>query len=100
MPIELAAGSSATYKAQYFDASHNPTGAPANAPPLTWALSDPSVATIEPGAITGNPIALTATGAVGATATLTVTDGTFTSEPDTVTIVAGAAAGLEILPAG
>lgn len=97
MAISLPIGGTFAAKCSYIDATGAPTAAPANAPALTWTVSDPTVATLDTD--TGDHVTLTAVGAVGATAGLTVTDGTFTSAVDEITITAGPAAGLEILPA-
>ena len=89
--VELAG--TKKFSAGYIDAASNPTAAPAGAPPLNWTLSDPSVGTLD--TATGADVTFTATGPLNATATLTVTDGTFTAE-DTITLAAGPAAGLAI----
>jgi len=91
--ITIELGGTKKFTAGYTDASGNPTVAPPNAQPLAWTLSDTAVGTLD--TETGANVVLTATGALGATATLSVTDGTFTAS-DTVTLAAGPAAGLAI----
>lgn len=97
MAIELPVGGTFAAKVTYIDDAGNPTSAPSNNPTLTWTVSDPTVATLDTD--TGDHVTLTAVGAIGATASVSVTDGTFTSAADDITIVAGPAVGLEILPA-
>lgn len=90
--VELAG--TKKFSAGYVDAQGNPTVAPAGAQPLTWSLSDPSVGSLD--TTTGQNVTFTASGALGTSASLSVTDGTFSAAPDTITIAAGAAAGLTI----
>lgn len=96
MTILIPVGGTAPYQATYKDAAGNLTSAPEGVT-ITWTVSDPSVVTLD--ISTGPNVVITAVGSIGSSASLSVSDGTFTSVVETVSIVAGAPASLEIAPA-
>lgn len=91
--ISIPVGGTKRFTAGYTDVQGNPTSAPANAPPLAWTLSDAAIGTLDTEA--GATVVLTVSGPVGATSTITVSDGTY-SASDSLTVSAGAAAGIAI----
>lgn len=97
MNIELPVSGTKALKAVYVDAAGNPTSPPEGAQPFAWTASDPSVGTLDTAA--GPDVTLTAVGALATSETLSVTDGTLTSIESVVTIVAGPAVGIDIVPA-
>lgn len=97
MTIQIAAGSTLGLKAIYVDAKGNPTSPPPGAGQITWSDTDAAIATLD--SAIGGSVTATAIGAVDATLNLTVTDGSMTSQPTPVVIVAGPAVGLVIQPA-
>lgn len=94
MTIEIPVGGSVKLTATYVDAASNPTVGPVGAGQISWSDADPSVISLD--TAIGATVTVTARGSVGATGTLTVTDGSMTSSAVSVVIVAGPAVALEV----
>lgn len=96
MSLSIPISGTAKLKVGYVDAQGNPTSAPASAGPLTWMVENSAVAVLD--IATGPEVIVSpAPGSLGLATTVSVTDGTFTSDADSITVVAGPAVGIQIL---
>lgn len=95
MTIDIPTGGSVRLKAVYRDASGAVTTAPVGST-LSWTMDTPDVASLD--TTTAAVVTETAVGAAGTTTNLSVTDGTLTSTPVALAIVAGEAKTLNIEP--
>lgn len=93
MSNDIPTGGSVRLKAVYRDAAGNVTSAPAGSS-LSWTMDTPDVISLDTS--TGAVVTATDVGAAGTSTNLTVTDGTLTSAPDALTIVAAPATTLSI----